>query len=269
MPSPFPGMDPYLENPDDWRGFHTSFIAHLAGSLNQQLPREFAAKIEERLYVVQDERDVFAGISLRWKVPRRRENITDEKVTARDGGSAGTTVADPPEFLRVEPLTIRERFIEIIAVRGKKQVVTVIEVLSPSNKVGAGRQTYLRKQRAVLKSEVNLVEIDLLRGGTPTAAIPLTGLRLRPPFDFLVCLNRADQRTRVAYWPFTLHERLPRIFIPLLSGEPDIVEDLQTIFSETYDRGAFDRTIEYDQPLTPTLRAEDAAWAESLLRPAA
>ena len=149
MPSPFPGMDPYLENPDDWRGFHATLITFLASYLNNHLPVDFAARVEERLYLLRDERNFVADVAL---VPRT--------ATERRGQTAASTAvldrieADPPLLLRVEPLEVRETYIEITAVRGKRQVVTVIELLSPTNKDGEGRKKYLQKQSEILLSDV-------------------------------------------------------------------------------------------------------------------
>ncbi len=267
MPSPFPGVDPFLESPQEWRSFHASFVANLSNDLNERLPHDFAARVEERVYVLQDERDISGDVSvfLRGK-PRAdaesRAEKTNTAVLERE------PVADTPQFLRVEPVEIQEKFIEIVSIGATRQVVTVIELLSPTNKEGAGRRKYLRKQREILRSKVNLVEIDLLRQGQLTVAIPASGLLQRPRFDYLVCLNRADHRERVAYWPFTLRERLPRVEIPLQPDRPDVVLDLQKTFDTTYDRGAFDRLVEYERPVVPPLSPDDAAWVDEILRSA-
>jgi hypothetical protein len=261
-------MDPFLENPNQWPSFHTLFIGDLAASLNSVLPQQFAAKIEERLYVLQDERDLFvADIAVRDE-SRFGDPLRGGNTAVLEQDIPSSLTADEPQFMRVEPKTIRERYIEIISIQNSRQVVTVIEVLSPSNKQGEGRRKYLRKQREILRSKVNLVEIDLLRRGALTVAIPYFGLQFRPPFDYLTCLSRADERERVAYWPSRLRERLPRITVPLTSGEADIVEDLQAVLAGSYDRGAFSRTVDYTEPLAPPLSPEDTEWADEILRAA-
>ena len=115
---------------------------------------------------------------------------------------------------------------------------------------------------------MHLIEIDLLRGGAPTVAFPSTGLRFRLPFDYIVSLSRASNREQVAYWSFVLGDRLPRVSVPLQPGFDDIVEDLQDVFESTYDRGAFDRTVDYSEPLHPALSAEDAFWVAERIRTA-
>ena len=61
---------------------------------------------------------------------------------------------------------VRERWIEISALPDL-ELVTVVEILSPSNKSGSGRSEYLHKRDTLIDLTVNLVEIDLLLSGRP------------------------------------------------------------------------------------------------------
>lgn len=243
MPSPFPGMDPYLEDRGLWRGVHHRLIAALAAALNAALPRDFVARIDVRLYVPEPER---------WEVV---------KVEA-------SADVDAHVLLRGFPEEVREAFIEIIAVNEPGRVVTAIELLSPANKApGLGREEYRRKQRDVLASETHLLEIDLLRGGEHTVAVPEQALRaLHGPWDYLICLHRAGHKGQYEVWPRPLRQRLPRVLVPLTEGHAGVALDLQAALDRVYDGGAFDRSVDYRSDPDPPLSADDAASADALLR---
>src|SRR5207248_3246723 len=141
MPCPFPGMDPYLEHATWWRGFHNILIAEITRELNAVLPDGFAANSEERVYVMPEERDIVPDVAVH--APRPRPTPAGTATTAllhRDSGAPhGTIIAFPEEQ--------REAFVEILTTDSTHRVVTIIEVLSPNNKVsGEGRSEYVRKQ---------------------------------------------------------------------------------------------------------------------------
>jgi hypothetical protein len=143
-------------------------------------------------------------------------------------------------------------------------VVTVIEVLSPSNKrSGRGRESYLAKQTEILGTDANLVEIDLLRGGEHTVALPPEAL---PPSSYRAVLSPGAHRQRREVYPIPLREPLPRLPVPLLDGEPAIVLDLQAVLDRVYEVGAFDRRLDYEAPPPPpALGEEDRAWSSARL----
>jgi hypothetical protein len=258
MPSPFPGMDPYLEHPALWPGVHQRLITYLGDGLNVLLPANYVADIGERLYVVQPDRHIYPDVVV-------VEPPTSE---SHQGSTAAVLTSDPPWVLTVEPVEVREVFIEILSVGNASRVVTVIEVLSPSNKTASseGRQLYVTKQQEILQSPTHLIEIDLLRYGEHTVAAPRQSLIARGVWDYLVCLHRGGQRGRYEVWAMTLRQRLPRIRVPLSNGEPDIVLDLQAVFDRCYDEGAYARRLDYrHEPLLPLSEA-DRTWAETLLR---
>ena len=97
----------------------------------------------------------------------------------------------------IEHGPFKQSFLEIRRRRGKEvQIVTSIEILSPSNKKAGnpGREKFLEKQRKTLESETHLVEIDLLRGGTHTLAVPRDLVKAQAgPFDYLVSIHRFDR----------------------------------------------------------------------------
>jgi hypothetical protein len=260
MPGPFPGMDPYLESAPLWAGVHQGIIGSLRALLNTLLPPGYVADMGERVYVAQLDRSIYPDVVI-------FEQGTPLPLALGSAQSA-MLVADPPTVVQVEAVEVREVFIEIVPIGDETRVVTVIEVLSYANKAAGsdGRELYLTKQQELLQSRVNLIEIDLLRRGEHTLAVPRTHNALPGRWDYLMCLHRSGQRGRFETWPRTVRERLPRIHVPLENGLPDVTLDLQTVFDRNYDEGAYARRIDYRrEPPTP-LRSEDAAWAADLLR---
>lgn len=150
------------------------------------------------------------------------------------------------------------------------RLVTSIELLSPSNKTpGAhGREPYLQKQRELLCSNVHLIEIDLLRGGEHTTAVPLAAALPRTgPFDYHVCAHLFDRPAEFLVYPIRLEDPLPEVAVPLLPGVPPVPVNLQAVFERCYDFGPYRRSIRYaDATPIPPLRPDQAAWAARLLR---
>jgi hypothetical protein len=144
----------------------------------------------------------------------------------------------------------------------------VIELVSPSNKHrGAGRTSYLAKQRQVLRSKAHLVEIDLLRAGKHVMAVPESVARLHGPYDYLACVNRArDERDQYDLYPRTIRQRLPRVRIPLGTPDADVALDIQAALARAYENGAYDDRIDYAKACRPRLRPIDQAWANQLIR---
>ena len=261
MPSPFPGMDPYLENPALWPGVHQGLITYMCAELNALLPLHYVADIGERLYVVQAERGIYPDVVV-------LETPPDQTPTEQSARRIAVAASDPPWVLTVKPEEIREVYIEILSVADQSRVVTVIEVLSPSNKITGsdGRHLYLTKQREILSSQIHLIEIDLLRQGEHTVAAPREMLLRRGKWNYLVCLHRGGQKERYEVWAITMQQRLPRIHIPLFDGDPDVVLDLQSVFNRCYDEGAYVRRLDYRRKPPTPLEGDDAQWADTLLR---
>ncbi|MBI4612707.1 MAG: DUF4058 family protein, partial [Planctomycetes bacterium] len=224
MPSPFPGMDPYLES-DSWRDVHSHFITYLSDDLNGVLGSNYVARTGERV-VVESAAEQLRGILPDVHVVRRRP----------EGGGIAVAEHTEPVRVRIEEFEFREPWLEIRDRRGTT-VVTVVELLSPSNKARGsnGRREYLRKQREVLESNVHLVEIDLLRAGKWALAIPEAAARDVCDFDYLVSVSRATDREEFELYPVRLEARLPRIKIPLAGKDPDVVADLQPLIDRCYD----------------------------------
>jgi len=252
MASPFPGMNPYLEWSEIWQDFHQSFIPALREVLAEQIRPRYLVKLEEQLFIHElpaaDRR--FLG--------RGDVNIARREPSA--GGSQMALVAPAPAYGRiVEVVDIESHAYIEIRDRHGSELVTVIELLSPSNKrIGGDRDQYLAKRHRLLTSSTHLVEIDLLRG---EARLPLEGL---PPCDYCVTVSRAQERPGVAIWPIQLRERLPIIPIPLKPQDPEAAVDLQALLHRVYDAAGYADYI-YDGAIDPPLDGEAAAWANQLV----
>lgn len=258
MPSPFPGMDPYLESPRIWRDVHHRLISEIQEVLNTALRHRYVARVELNVYISDDDdpgRSVLIPDLRLEKSPKR-------KTSGRPKLEPVPAVSEPliiPTLLDEE---IEEAFLRIIHVQ-TEQLVTVIEVLSPSNKVrgSRGRSSFMSKRHEIMNSEVHWVEIDLLRDGVPSVTDP----PLRPS-DYRVLVSRADQRLRTRFWPISVRQKLPVISIPLRSKGEEVSLDLGAVLRSGYDRAAYDQTIDYCKNPEPPLEGDDAKWARELLR---
>lgn len=265
MPSPFPGMDPYLEDPARWPGVHQRLITYIADTLQPQVRPDYFALIGERVYVITPPHAMYPDVMLVQRTAR--ESAATYTVTAPALQTA-TEVATPTEpiILTLPPVEHREPFVEIVHAAGE-QVVTVIEVLSPANKTaGEGREQYRQKQKQILASPVHLIEIDLLASGELTTAIPAEGLASLPSHRYLVSVRRAPERHRFEAYPIPLANPLPRVRVPLRAPDPDVALDLQAVFRQCYDNGGYDGLIDYRRPPRAPLSPEEAAWVDGLLR---
>ena len=261
MPSPFPGMNPFFEG-KNWREFHTLFLTQMRFAL----PRELRA-FGGRYRAVIEEDVVIREPSAR----ARRSFVADAGVAVTGAGQSSTpgatggaqaTLVAPHFALRAEPRTEKKRWLEVRTREGDDRVVTHVELLSPSNKQ-QDRAAYVDKRERLMGSRVNLVEIDLLRGG---GRMPMRDV---PPCDYCVVVARPQEQPRLGVWPIRLREPLPTIPVPLLPGDGDVGLDLMALLHRLYDEASFDldpyRDRLYAAPPDPPLPADDAAWAESLL----
>ena len=215
MPSPFPGMNPFLEHADAWHNFHEQFPGRVVEVLEPQVGPNYFLKVDEHIY-----------------------------------------------FHERGPLSVVDRIglshVEIHD-RRSRRLVTVIELLSPSDKLpGPDREQYASIRANILVRPTHLVEIDLLRIGQ---RVSFEG---HLECHYCMCISRYHQRPRVEVWPIKLRDPLPTIRIPLLGSDPGPSLDLQAILNHLYDAGGYGKFI-YDTPPDPPLSAEDAEWANSLV----
>jgi hypothetical protein len=250
-------MDPYLEDPGVWPDVHHELISSARELLTPQLRPKYFVRVELRVYVSPDDD------------PGRRAIVPDLRVLEQTprveglqpGGVATLEVAEPIAVTLVDE-EIREARLEVID-REYREVVTVIEIVSPTNKIigSAGRESFLQKRSEVLASSSHWLEIDLLRDGARLIHVPTV-----PPYDYSVRLSRAKDRGTTWVWPIRLQQRLPVIPVPLKGDDPDAKLDLQVALSTAYDRAGYDLDIDYKKEPDPPLSPEQAAWADQLLR---
>ena len=277
MPSPFPGMDPYLESPDIWPDFHDHLASRLSVELNQTLPRPYYALLETRaeLGIVADRRT-------------RRRIVPDVVVVGGRMVSRTPTVGasallenrreDVTESVEIEiqSTPFRHRFVEIRDPSHGHKLITLIEIMSPSNKrQGPDRDAYEEKRQEILDSDASLIEIDLLRAGTRAIESPkleeVVPDQAGESPSYFVLVNRGwrrtDRGTTYQVFGVRLQALLPCIPVPLTQDEVEPVIDLQYVFNQVYDGGPYSRgAVDYTEPPPdPPLHEQDAAWALSLI----
>jgi len=255
----FPGMDPYLENPATFPGIHGPLCTYLRDQLVSQIRPRYIASVGERV-IVESYGDMYAIIPDGWM--RRNDR--------REEGGTATLEADAPLIVEVLDTEITQPFIEILDREADMRVVTVIEIISPTNKFsGPGRVSYVTKQAEILASTTHLVEIDLLRRGPHVVAVPERLVRGRNDYDYVICTSRARfPRSRYEVYLRTVRQRLPRIQVPLADGDADVQLDLRAGIEQAYDAGSYAVRIQYGCPCEPSLSAVDQAWADELARQA-
>ena len=250
MASPFPGMDPYLESPENWRSFHHLLAGELMTALNQQLSPKYYADIE--VHTIVDEIDI--GTSAMYPDAA----IFDIDPEYPKGSTAVAIPSAPHQRTAVTVEQTKLRAVRIYTSEAK-ELVTTIELLSPVNKRGNGLDQYRQKRRRILLSAVHFVEIDLLRGGQRP------GWEVNdPPFDtdYLLLVNRAGAPQRNSdIWDVALNQALPALPFPLLYPDPDVVLEMQQLLQNIYQRAAYARRIDYAQPVPPPpLRPAMQKW---------
>jgi hypothetical protein len=252
MTSPFPGVDPFLEAQGFWPDFHATFINYWREALAEILPDHYEARIDERLNLVE--------------LPAEKvKRIEPDLVIAQRGPSPGVLAA-PAGLEILEPVTIplvieeetRETYIEIRH-RPERRLVAVLELLSPSSKEEPGRRSYLDKRNALLRDHVHLVELDLLLSGR---RLPLGGDY--PPGNYFALVSHADRRPNCHVYAWTIPQRLPILPIPLLPPDPDARVDLAGVFTLTFQRGRYGRSIDYAAAPILALSPAELDWVRQV-----
>ncbi len=255
--NPFPGMNPYFQQ--RWSDVHLILIAYIRDALSAVLPDDMVARGEEHIGIAGQEKPggYRADVAL---VEEWRSGLPP--VWTPDIASTGAVAVTEPLIYMDEPET--ERWIEIREAGGR--LVTVIEVLSPVNKREDGWLAYRGKQRNLLAGGVNLVEIDLIRGGAHAVAIRLDQLTLPPGTCHLVCVARATspgRRQREVY-RCPLRQPLPTIRVPLRATDPDVPLALQPLIDRIYETGRYWLENHTRLP-APPVAEEDEAWVDGLV----
>ncbi len=243
MPSPFPGMDPYLEG---------SFWSPVHHSLAEEILRQLAPRLRPRYVALPEERFVI-------EIQDTRSDIYPDGAVAPSEIAEGGAARQPLRLQTVIPSPVPLVTVEIHSTDGRR-LVTAIEILSPANKSGDGRREYLTKRQKILRSSAHLVEIDLLRRG---ARVPME--EDLPAAPYFVFVSRAEDRPTIDVWPIQLHEALPTVQVPLLPGDPEVALDLQEAFSNIYDLRGFDLLLDYGKPPEVPLNPDESRWARGIL----
>lgn len=263
MPTPFPGMDPYLEHPGLWPDVHNALIAEIRNALVPQLRPRYYVALEERTYLAEP-----AGLTL-----IGRPDVTLVESPEASAEHRASSVIEASEVATLEPVIVeiplpepvRETYLEVRLAQ-THAVIAVLELLSPANKrPGEGRLQYERKRLQVLTTSTHWVEMDLLRGGT-AMAVDTRGRRITSHYRILI--SRAEQRPRAILIPCNVRDPLPGFRLPLQPGEDEPFIDLNQLLHLLYDRAGYDLRIDYRAPAEPPLADADAAWADALLRDA-
>ena len=255
MPSPFPGMDPYLEARSLWPDVHASLITYFREMLQPQVRPKYIARIGERVQLAQVNRSYVPDVLL----------VQSIREPAPTLAAAAPLVADEPLLITTLDESYREPFIEIIA-RETGDVVTLIELLSPANKAGDGRDQYIQKQKDLLATDVNLVEIDLLGYGKDTVLARNAIITDPADWRYLINISRAGRRSALEIYAVPLRDKLPNCRIPLRPPDADAVLDLTAVFNRCYDIGSYDLLIDYAKSPSVPLRDAETVWLENFLQ---
>jgi hypothetical protein len=252
MPSPFPGMNPYIERASVWHDFHESFMPLTRDLLTVQVLPRYFVRIDEQMYIheLPSEERRFIG---------RADILVPALVPASPATAAASQVLNAPAQVRLPVVDTEALSFLEIRDRDSRELITVVELLSPSNKyAGPDREQYLAKARQLQRSWVHFVEIDLLRGGPRMPWLDM------PECDYCVVVSRYEQRPKADFWPIRLRDRLPEIPIPLRRGDADARIDLQQVLDRIYDAAGYAYHIYTGAP-EPSLAPQDAAWAQQLI----
>jgi len=255
MLSPFPGMDPYLEDRSLWPDVHSSLITYIREILQPQIRPKYVARIGERIEVASLQKGYIPDVLI----------VQPPRPPATTIGHTGVLVADEPLTFAFLEQERHVPYIEIIY-RETGDVVTFIEVLSPANKSGEGRDQYLQKQDDLLTTQINLVEIDLLGYGRNTTRARTVEITKPPDWRYVVSVSRERYRSRLEVYAFALKDRLPRCRIPLRPADPDVVLDLPAVFARCYEVGGYDLMVDYTQAPRTTLSEAETVWLHTRLQ---
>lgn len=255
MPSPFPGMDPFIEG-QRWKDFHTTLITVVREMLMHRVRPRYVVEVQEYVYLARTGEDPDRLIEPDLAVVDAEGEWTDRSADSRDAAVA----IQPVVHTVPVPQRFRQAFLTIHS-RNFQRVVTVIEVLSPWNKTaGEGQNEYLVKRNNVFCTPAHLVELDLLRGGRR--------LPTREPLgtsDFYAFVCRKERLPNVDVYGWTLKQPLPPVPIPLADDDPDVQLDLQAAFTTTYDRAGYDYSLDYNRAVEPALEPSMTEWVQSVV----
>ena len=259
--SPFPGMDPYLERP--WEPVHAQLVTTASRMINRLVPPGLVARPEHRTAVQLDEVDAADAAEVRGYRP----DVRVSQVPRPSAGGGGTLTLDAPYTLFADVEPAADRHVHIVSA-GDGRLVTVVEFLSPANKTGRGLRRYLGKRADLLDAGVNIVEVDLVAAGDWEAVLDPHECPGGAVTRYRATVRLADDLSRVRLYPLPLREPLTPVPIPLRPADQPVWLDVQWLVGDTYAGDLYGQTIDYRRDPDPPLSADDAAWADALLRAA-
>jgi hypothetical protein len=233
-------------------------VTYSRDALNPQLPGGLRARMEERVFVespAERDADVYPDVRV----------VEYRSVPATSPGQGGRAATEPI-VVEMPAAEVTETFIQIIDTDSGNKLITTLEFLSPSNKRrGAGQEQYLAKQQQMRSGGVSVVEVDLLRRGQRVLMLRPAHIPASHRTTYQVCTWRAWRPSKFEIYPAPLRAALPSIRIPLRAADEDATLDLQGLLDQAYRNGRYD-SIDYASDPTPPLDADDAAWADALLK---
>jgi hypothetical protein len=245
-------MDPYLESTGLWQDFHTSFLTYWRDAIADLLPDVYDVRIEEYVQLLGP--------------PGSEPRLTRPDLAVSRQGRSPAESRQMLAVATLEPVDVpwptlehdepTLRYLKILNLP-ERSLVTVLELLSPTNKREPGRTDYCAKRNALRRQGINLVELDLLLGGQ---RLPLGGPL--PPGDYYALVSRGDGRSACRVYAWTVREPLPKLPIPLREPDPDVQFDLDAVFAMAYERGRYARLLPYGEPLQLPLREDDRQWVQ-------
>lgn len=250
MRSPFPGMDPYLEHPALWPDVHNRLITAITDTLADEVAPRYYIGLERRAYLLKPDDILFIGRPDIAFVPHKPPTKLS-KLPLADVEVINVNVPMKEE--------VSENYLEIREVSTGK-IVTIIELLSPANKLHRqGRKDYEEKRELIFQNRTNLVEIDLLWAGEPMAVV---GPDVQS--DYRILVSRGAERPRARLFAFNLRQPIPDFSIPLLPGDEEPILKLGQVLHDLYRRARFDLRLDYSQPAVHPLSGEDIERAKGL-----
>jgi hypothetical protein len=261
MLSPFPGMDPYLEQ--HWRDVHHRLVTYSCDQIQAQLPPELRARMEERVFVT--------GVD--GPIGHRVPDVHVVEYPERGMVRSGTVLAvdeqvdvAAPFVVEFSDLRVTETYVEVVDASSGNRIVSTLEFLSPTDKfAGEGRSEFLRKRTECREARIPLVEIDLTRAGPRSGVLPMDSIPPEHHATYLACVERYHPSHRLEYYLTLLHSKLPAIRIPLRPQDQDVLLRLQPLVEQAYQNGRY-ADLNYRNPPNPPLSAADSDWADQRLR---
>lgn len=256
MRSPFPGMDPYTEARHLWKGLHTQLIGELS---THQLPPLLAPAYfvdAEPSLQVRYERDLYPDVQV-------VATVGSGEPTQLQPAGLGLPIAEATAAIATSPAIEEEEEEEsaiFIREAGTERLVTVIEILSYSNKTGGAekRARYLLKRRELLNGGIHLVEVDLLRWGQRVVAT-------LPDQPYHILVSRADEQPRSRVWSFGLADPIPTAPVPLIEPDEYVPLPLQAAYETIYVARGFRQRLDYQSDPSEPLTEAHRDYIRSLL----